>query len=312
MSIRKWEKNIKIEKKLKVNEIFKKFSSGFRELTEIKEKDGNFLYTVKSLIIRFSEHNVSQTGGQIAYFFLLSIFPFVVFVNSLIGYMNFSKEEVVRSLSEIFPVQVAEVMGEYVEYVSEIGNNTGVISVAVLITLFSASKSIRALSVSVNRAYGIKKKRKFIVSVVLSMVLTFMLGITIVASLAIVSVGRKWLYRIVIMSDIPLKMLDGISTGRWIVVFGIFLVTLILIYYTVPIKKVKLKSVLPGAFAAVAANFLLTYGYSVYVYYFDNYSMLYGSLGVILLLALWLYLVGIFIIMGAELNSILEEGRKIM
>lgn len=240
---------------------------------------------------------------------MLSIFPFIVFVNALIGSLHLSGAFVTEILTEVFPKQISEIIGTYIDYINELGSGVGVISLGVLVALFSASKAIRSLSITINLALGINEKRFFVSRIFMSVFLTFFLGIVILLSLVAVTVGREWIYRIILLIDMPVSWINGISIGKWVIVFAAFLVMLTLVYWIIPIRRVKLRSVLPGAFLAIGANFLLTYGYAVYVEYFSKFSILYGTMGVVLLLALWLYLMGIFIIMGAELNGILSEKK---
>ncbi len=287
----------------------KNFFNRVSDFFTIKQTDNRFMYIAKSLIDRYDRHNVAQTAGQFAYFSLLSIFPFIIFINALISSLDLSGELVTEISSEIFPLQIAEVIGSYIEYITGLGSGFGVISVGVFVALFSASKSVRSLSIAINLAYEITEKRVFWARIILSVILTFILGIVIILCLVAVTIGREWIYRIILLIDIPVSWITGISVGKWVIVFSAFLVILTLVYYVIPLRRVKLISVLPGAILAIALNFLLTYAYSIYVAYFSNFSVLYGSMGIVLLLALWLYLVGVFIIMGAEFNSVLGEMK---
>ena len=287
----------------------KNFFNRVSDFFTVKQTDNRFMYVAKSLIDRYDRHNVAQTAGQFAYFSLLSIFPFIIFINALISSLDLSGELVTEISSEIFPIQIAEVIGSYIEYITGLGSGFGVISVGVFVALFSASKSVRSLSIAINLAYDITEKRVFWARIILSVILTFILGIVIILCLVAVTIGREWIYRIILLIDIPVSWITGISVGKWVIAFSAFLVILTLVYYVIPLRRVKLISVLPGAILAIALNFLLTYAYSIYVAYFSNFSVLYGSMGIVLLLALWLYLVGVFIIMGAEFNSVLGEMK---
>ncbi|MBE7060577.1 MAG: YihY/virulence factor BrkB family protein [Ruminococcaceae bacterium] len=279
------------------------------DLFKIKPTDGIIKYTLKNLFVRFDSHDVAQNAGQLAYFGLLSVFPFIIFVNALIGRMGLSKDFVVEILAELFPLQIATIIGDYVEYVSGLGNRFGIISFGVVVELFSASKWVRAISGAINKAYDIRDNRFFLVRLILSVFLTLILGVAIFLCLSAVTIGREWIYKIILLLEIPVDWLNKISVGKWTVVFGAFLLILLLVYYAVPLKRVKLRYVFPGAIFAIICNFLLTYGFSIYMAYFENFSILYGSLGAVLLLALWLYFVGMFIILGAEINSISEERK---
>ena len=292
-----------------MSKIVKKITEKLDGFFRVKPSDGVITYVLKNLFARIDEHDVVQSAAQLAYFSLLSVFPFVIFVNALIGSMNLSKDFVIEILSEIFPLQISQIIGNYVEYVSGLGNGVGIISVGVIVALFSASKSVRAIGNAVNNAYGIHDKRFFLMRLVLSVILTCALGIVIFLCLFAVTVGREWIYRMLLMLDIPTEWLNKISVGKWAIVFAAFLLILVLIYYAVPLKKMKLRQAFPGALFAITSNFVLTFGYSIYMAYFENFSVLYGSLGAVLLLALWLYFVGMFIVLGAEVNSILEERK---
>ena len=301
------KKNKKFKKR--VAKIIKKAIGKINEKMKVKPTDGIIAYTVKNLIDRINKHDVTQNAGQLAYFSLLSVFPFVIFVNTLIGKMGLSRDMVIEILAELFPIQIAEIIGDYVEYVSGLGNLFGIVSLGIIVEIFSASKSVRALSSAVNRAYDIQDNRFFIVKLILSVILTLILGIVIFLCIFVVTVGRKWIYRIILLFDLPIEWLNKISVFKWVAVFTAFLLTLLLIYYAIPLKRVKLRYVFPGAIFAIICNFFLTFGFSIYMAYFENYSVLYGSLGAVLLLALWMYFVGMVIILGAEINSIAEERK---
>ncbi len=289
--------------------MFKAMLQKINNFTVVKETDNTFVYIVKSLILRADEHNVTQTAGQLAYFAFLSIFPFIIFINSLISALKLSGNVVADVLSEIFPEEISQLIGMYIEYINGLGSGVGVISIGVIVAIFSASKYLRSLSVGINLAYGITKKRYFLNRILFSVLLTVVLGVVIILSLMAVAIGREWIYRIIILVDVPISWLGMISAGKWLLIFFAYLVIITLIYYAIPLKKMKLIKVLPGAICTVAANFLLTYGYSIYIAYFNNFSVLYGSVGAVLLLVLWLYFIGLFMIVGAEINSALEEKR---
>ncbi len=289
--------------------MFKKIADKIDSMLTIKQSDNSFLFVIKSLINRFDTHNITQTAGQLAYFFFLSIFPFIIFVNAIIQKLDLSGNVVSDILSEILPVQIADLIGDYIEYINSLGIGVGAISLGIIVVIFAASKSIRSLSIGINLAYGITEKRYFIKRIILSVILTGVLGILVIMCLIVVTVGKEWIYKIMILVDLPISWLGIINIGKWCATFVIMLVIITFIYYVIPLKKVKLKSVIPGAVCTVIATFAMTYGYSIYIAYFSNFSVLYGSIGVILLLLLWLYFMGLFIIAGAEYNSILEEKK---
>lgn len=122
-------------------------------------------HSLKNLILelpkRFARDNISQTGGQLAYFFLLSVFPFLIFLNALLGFLNISVESIIREISAITPEEIVVLLRGYLESVVET-RNTSLLSIGLLASLFSASKAVDSLIIALNTAYGVENKRNFI------------------------------------------------------------------------------------------------------------------------------------------------------
>lgn len=278
----------------------------FSHFLEIKETDNKLVYVLKSLIGRFLSHNISQTGGQLAFFFLLSVFPFAIFLNALIGSFNFSEAEIVDTLSAFLPQEIVGVINTYVQYISE-NQHVSLLSIGLIVTLFSASRAIRSLNYAINKAYRVDKPRGMIGDFFLSVVLTFGIGVAIILSLLLLTIGKNmmaWLSARFDFLLIPLAVLDNL---RWVIVLLDLFIMLAFMYYFVPNRKMKWRNVLPGTIFSVVGWITLTLGFSFYINHFGRYSLIYGSLGAIIVLMLWLYLVGILLVLGGELNDIVEE-----
>lgn len=92
---------------------------------------------------------------------------------------------------------------------------------------------------------------------------------------------------------------------------SIFLFVLISIYYIAPNKKLTLKSVLPGSIFTLIGWVILSFGYSIYVKFFTKYTIIYGSLGALILFMIWFWFLGIILVLGGEINAILWDYEKI-
>ncbi len=277
-------------------------------LLENKETDSKLLSILKSMLNRFLAHNISQIGGQLAYFFLLSIFPFAIFLNALIGTLHFSAAEIEATFASFLPKEVISIVTTYIEYISQ-QNHTSLLSVGLLVTLFSASRAIRSLDYAINKAYDIERQRGFFGTVILSILLTVGIGVTLILSLVLLSLGENimiWLSARFPSLLIPLLLLEHL---RWIIVLLDLFIVLACMYYFVPNRKMRWRSVLPGTVFSVAGWILLTMGFSLYLNHFANYSLVYGSLGAIIILMVWLYLIGILLVLGGELNCIIEQKK---
>lgn len=260
---------------------------------------------VHNIINRYIEHDLSQLGGQVAFFAILSVLPFVIYINTLITSFNFTRDDIMNLLLPAVPTYVADLIYSYVGYIAT-QNRYGILSIGIVTTIYSASKMIRSVEKSINRAYGIEKRRGFIRSVVISMVFIVCMGIMILATLYFIVVGASIAHTIFNILHLPPALLDSLKDFKWVVFVAALFFTVSALYYIMPYKKIKYKSTLPGTAFSIAAFGLLSEGYTLYIKYGLKHSAIYGSLGAVFLVFVWLYLVAIVLILGAEINSALD------
>lgn len=274
-----------------------------KNFLEPSTKDNSFVFILKSLFSRFNEHKIAQIGGQLAYFFLLSIYPFLIFLNVLIGSFDITNTAVIDFLKPIFPVQIVELISSYVEHITQ-NQSAGLLSFGIVVVIFSASRAVRTLDSIINNAYGIKEKRGFFYGVTLSMLFILLMGFLLLIAILFVAFSRNLFLKF--FSVIPIELVSLISTLRWLVLVFTLVFVLAMLYYIIPNKKIRFRNIIPGTLFSSAGFIALTLGFSTYVSHFMRESALYGTIGAVLLLTLWLYIAGIILTIGAELNSIME------
>ncbi len=253
---------------------------------------------------RFSRDNISQTGGQLAYFFLLSFFPFLIFLNALLGFLNISVDTVLQEISRIAPKEIMVFLRGYLESVVQT-KNTSLLSISLLAALFSASKAVDSLIISLNIAYSTENKRNFFTKKAVSIFFTLLLGLSIAVSLIIPALGKNVAFFIADFLRISKYLVLVWVYIRWLLVFFILFITIALLYHIVPYVNQPFKNSLPGTFFAVIGWLLVSYAFGIYVNNFANYTAVYGSIGAVIALMFWLYLTGIILVIGGEINDIL-------
>lgn len=273
---------------------------------KIKPDDCKVKYLAKTMVVRFFDHNVSRVGGQLAFFILLSLFPFLVFLNALIASLNISTDKLILLLDPVFPQQITDLIIGYIEQVSG-SQSIGLISVAVIVVIYSASKSVRSLAYSINTAYGIGDDEHPIRNIFYSMLYVIAAGIITVIIILFITLSQEFLVEIVKITNIPELIIIILGVFRWVSLVGILFFVLALMYKITPDKKVRFRHIFPGTVLATLGMILLTYGFSAYVNYFARGSLLSGTIGAVILLMLWVYFASVIIILGAELNSSVEE-----
>lgn len=268
--------------------------------------DGRFDQSLASeLVNRFWEHNVAQVGGQLAYFILLSAFPFLIYVNTLIGFLNLTTFEIREFLEPVFPADVVSLITSYIRYVSE-NRSVSLLSFGIVISIFSASKSVRALSTVIDNAYGVEKQRGFWWNLGFSLLFIFGLGLMVAAIAIIIPLGESFFLELTDLFGLSDRVAVHLNLWRWAVTIAVLFIVLALMYYFVPNRRMRVTNVLPGALLGVIGFLFLTRGFSIYVTYFLKNSAIYGSINAVILLLLWLYCAGLIIAVGAELNGALE------
>ncbi len=264
---------------------------------------------IKELPKRFSRDNISQTGGQLAYFFLLSVFPFLIFLNALLGFLNISVDSIMKEISNIAPSEIMVLLKGYLESVVQT-RNTSLLSIGLLASLFSASKAVDSLIIALNAAYSVENKRNFLTKKAVSIFFTFILGFAIVISLLLPALGKNIAFFIAEFIGISNILVLVWVYIRWIIVFFILFITIALLYHIVPCVNQPFKNSLPGTFFAVTSWLFVSYAFGIYVNNFANYSAVYGSIGAVIALMFWLYLTGIILVLGGEINDILSRFYK--
>lgn len=263
---------------------------------------------IRNIINRYIEHDLSQLGGQVAFFAILSLLPFIVYINTLITSFNFTRDDIMNLLQPAVPAYIADIISSYISYIST-QNQYGILSIGIITTIYSASKMIRSVEKSINRAYGIDRRRGFIRSVIISMVFIVCIGIITLATLYFIVVGASLAHTIFAILHLPMTILDNLKDVKWLVFIAALFFTVSALYYVMPYKKISYKSTLPGTAFSIAAFGLLSEGYTLYIKYGIGRSFIYGSLGAVFLVFVWLYIVAIVLILGAEINSALDNEK---
>ena len=267
-------------------------------------------FITKKMWRRFIDHKIAYTGGQLAYFFILSIFPFLIFFNAVVASLDIPPNSVISFLDPIFPEQIVSLIASYIEYISSKSSVT-LLSFGIVLALFSASKSVRSLIYSFDLAYGIKKPRNFFVNTLFSMLYIFLFAVLLVLCIIIVALGNDFITETLSEIVIPFAFLDLISFLKWILMSAVLFCILSLVYKFIPSVRVRFLDTVPGTLFSLAAFLVLTSLFSFYVNVFMSSISLYGSLSAIILLMFWMYFAGIILVMGAELNKLISDIKRI-
>lgn len=263
----------------------------------------------KELIVRIKKVDVTGLASQLAFFFLLSLFPLLIFLMTLLPFLNLDQGEVFLFIREYAPESVAQLIEKTLGEVLA-NRHGGLLSIGALATIWSASKGMNALTKALNRSYFAAETRSFLVARAMSVVFTIALIVVLVIALVLPVFGQQigtLAFSYFGLEEGFLKLWGSI---RWIVPPILIFLIFAAIYWVVPNLKIRLKSVVPGAIFSTVGWIVTSLAFSFYVGNYGNYSNTYGSIGAIIVLMMWMYFSAIILMLGGQLNAVMTERKQ--
>ncbi|CAG7624948.1 YihY/virulence factor BrkB family protein [Paenibacillus allorhizosphaerae] len=242
-------------------------------------------------------------AAQCAYYFLLALFPFLIFVVSLFGFLPISTEDMLLYIKQYLPQGVTSGLEHEFREILDI-KRSGTLSFGLILSLISASAAMNAIVVSVNKAYGLPERKSIIHSRLLAILLTLGMLVVVFSAFLLSVFGHfigDWLAA---HSLIPLDKIVLWNVVSWIINFVILFIVFLGLYFIAPNTCLTCKEVLPGALLAALGWQLTSLGFSYYVNHWGNYNATYGSIGGVIVLLTWCYLSAFTIILCGEINAL--------
>lgn len=266
---------------------------------------------VKRTYAEINKDDVFGHSAELSYYFLLALFPALLFMITILGFMagpgSELRNQLMAYMARVMPGSAADLVGKTL---TEVHQNSSALKAlfGAVAALWAATGGIDAISKTLNIAYGVQETRSFVRKKLTSLGLTFGLAVLIIGALALLAFGGQ------IGEFVAGKVgLGGAFTLawkilQWPVAFGAMFFAFSLIYYFAPnLKNPDWYWITPGAVVGVMVWIVASLGFSVYLKFFNSYSKTYGSLGAVIILMLWFYLTGMAILIGGEVNS--EIGK---
>lgn len=261
------------------------------------------------VLIKVRENDLLGLAGQLTYFFLLSFFPFLIFLVALAGLVLDDPEAAVRRLisesAGFLPQEAIELIVAYLDRTLR-GTGPGILVFGIVTTLWMGSAASISITKAANRAYNLAETRPFWklrgTSVLLALGFTLLM-----ATISLVAFGVETFIRT--LGGPSGSLLPLWDIVRWVAAFGVVTVALSVLYYLAPDARVPFKWITPGGFVATVLMFAASIALSFYASRLGNYDQVYGQLGAVIVFMLWLYAMGLMVLVGVEVNAVL--ARKI-
>ena len=272
------------------------------------------LKLTKLVIKKIGADEVSTRSASLSYYFLLALFPMLLFLVSLVSVIagpgSPLRDNIVSALGRLAPGSASSLVHRVIDQTFK---SSGGIKMAagILGALWAASGGMSAVVTSLNVIYETNETRPWWKQKFTIVALTLALAALILVALVLVLYGGK--IGGLIASHVGLGDVFRWTWNvlQWPVILFSMLLSYSLIYYFGPdLEERKWYWVTPGAVAGVAIWLLTSIGFRVYLHFFNNYSATYGSLGAAVILMLWLYITGFAILIGGQVNWVIENEDK--
>lgn len=266
----------------------------------------------KRIYEQIGKDRVLGQAGQLSFYFLLSIFPLLLFLTSLLGLFLQSgpvlHEVLQKYLRAMAPESALRVIDTTLREITS-GSSGGKLSFGLLGTLWAASSGMVAIIEALNIAYEVKEARRWWKRRLVALALTIgYLGLLLAALLLLLYGPKALAFVASHLGLAPLVTFLG-SLLEWLLVVAFVLTAFNILYVYAPnVKHHRWHWLMPGTVVGVVLWFVVSFGFKLYLHYFNRYTATYGSIGAVIILLLWLYFTGIALLIGGEVNSEIEKS----
>lgn len=249
-------------------------------------------------------------AAQLAFYFLLALFPALLVVASVLAHLPIHDAlgQVLSRFDILAPQQAADLVARELQRIRA-GDNTGLVTVAIAGAIWSSSSAVTAIIDTLNRAYDVEEWRPWWIRRGIAILLTLALATFVVGAVLLVVTGPRVGAWIAEQVGLGAWVSPVWQVAQWPLAFALIVFVVDLVYYFAPNADTEWVWITPGSLLATALWLLVSLGFRLYVSAFGNFAAVYGAIGSVIVLLLWLYASGLAVLIGAELNSEIDHAE---
>ena len=263
---------------------------------------------VKEMYYRLMYDEISLLSANLSYYFILSLFPMLIVALALTPYFKIDQQFLLEKIHSFAPGDLGDYLFDMISEVLNNKNNT-IITVGIVFTLWSASSGIYGIIIAFNNAFRVRDGRIWIVTKLISVVITalFLVGMFVV--LALVVFGKQLTYLLFHKFNLDEGFYNLWSVLNYSFPILFIFIVFVFLYIMGPNLKLKAISIIPGAIFSTISWTLVSRLFGYYIDHFSSYIKTYGTIGAFMAFIIWLYITGYILIIGAEINAIFHNYR---
>ncbi|UKJ06174.1 YihY/virulence factor BrkB family protein [Solitalea lacus] len=271
------------------------------------------IYTVAVFFFNeLKKESLVTKSSSLAYSFLLAIFPAIIFLFTLIPYIPIEgfQDHLLTLLMQILPYNAYKAAEDTLFDIIK-NQNVSLLSFGFIAAAFFSTNGVNSLMRAFNKASLVAERRSFIKKRTIALLLTIYIALSIVVGITALIVGeftmnflesegliRAWL------------LVFAVQAFRWLVIAFLFLFATSLLYYYGPSTTRSKKFITPGSVLATFLAIIVFIGFAYYINNFGAYNKLYGSIGTLIVIMIWLYINSMIILIGYELNASIVLSKR--
>lgn len=268
---------------------------------------------IKGFTNRLNEDKISAFSAQAAFFLILSIVPFLSLLLTLVKYLPISQTMLFNTVINIIPAPFEPLVSTILNELYA-KTNGAILSVSVLVAVWSSAKGILAIINGLQMIYRVKIKRNYFVLRLISALYTIVFVIAIIATLLLMVFGNTIYHSLKKDFPIAAEFISVFVKQKFILSFCILTLFFLFVYKLVRNVNGSFVNMIPGAILSSVSWIVFSYAFSIYIDKFSDFSYTYGSLATIIILMLWMYICMYLLFIGAEINAYfqtyIENTRK--
>lgn len=259
--------------------------------------------------VKMRKLNISAHAASTAFFFFLSLVPMLIVICTVLPYTPLTAEDLIELVKHVVPAAAESLTTGLIRYVYR--KSAGALSLAMLVTIWSAGKGVLALMRGLNALNDVEEKRNYFMVRLISSFYTIVMLLIIILFLVVMVFGN----RLVNLILYQLPQLNLLATFymefRFLIVWALLTMMFAAVYAYVPDKKLRFKEQIPGACFSAVVWSVFSWGFSLYVNRSGAFSI-YGSLSIIVIVMFWMYLGMYIVLIGAWINHYFAPVNKVL
>ncbi len=254
-------------------------------------------------------------AAELGFYFFFALFPALVSASSILGLIARSASKIYDRLLQYLALVIpAEALGTVLHTFNEtaIASSSGKFTFGLIVAIWSASTGMSAIQDTLNVVYKIEESRRYlrarIEAIALTVVFTAIVTLCLASLLGGDFFAAKARFQIN-EETLRIVVVVGVTVVEWLVASALLALAFAVVYYWAPDHKTRVWHwFTPGGSIGLAGWLVASVGLRVYLHFFHNYSVTYGSLGAVITLLTWFYITGLMLLLGAEINSEIEAA----